>query len=717
MCSNRRGRNALTANNGNSLAPVSGIKMQQSYWRCLLRTLYVFAAIALLSTAFTSSMANEDGSNWALLGNSADQHYHSNLSQINRHTVSRLGLAWSTRIPSPDGLVGNPLIEHGVIYQSGPRGEIYANELKTGRSLWVFRPPYRYPKASRGFLTHWASRFNRGLALTDGLVIVGTGNCQLIAVDQKTGKERWRATACNPLYEGITGAPRVGGGMVFIGQGCGDSGVARGHVDAFDARTGRHIWRFYTVPGDPTKPQSSLYEDAAKTWGKDWYSKTHGCGSPWDAMVYDPKLNLLYIGTGGPAPFTPTQRGADAGDELFTNAVVALNARTGHYVWHFTETPHDGWNYEASVGLLVANLPYRGHQRRVVISVPKNGFLYVLDAKTGKFLSGSAYAPINWASGLTRNGRPKVLPIARYWEMPDKCSIVVPSNIGEHSWEAMAFNPRDHLLYIPVEVMPTRMCQLAGEQVGGVSMDFYAGKTADGKITAHGELVAWDPASQSARWRVTHSFPVDGGVLQSGDLVFQGAANGRFSAYDAYTGKRLWSVQLDGVVRAAPSTVLLNGVQYLIVASGNTASSIIGTYVPRYSVASALRRAPSRLLAFTLGGKERLPVPKSSPPIPRPAVPRFADAISEKGGRLFEANGCVDCHGLQAQSAWGSAPDLRYSTPDPTIMHKIVVRGIFYQHGMPRYKDLSGADIRAIYAFVINEAWNAYGRQKLKQGK
>jgi quinohemoprotein ethanol dehydrogenase len=273
--------------------------------------------------------------------------HHAELGQINRASVSKLGLAWAVDMPTTNGLVGNPLIKDGVIYQGGPFGQIYANDLKTGKQLWVFKA--EMPVTGTSFSNYIAYHMNRGIALSGDDVIIAA-NCDLIAVDQKTGKLHWRSQSCDAKGDdvGITAAPRVGDGLVFTGNACMDAGDGRGFVDAFDIRTGERSWRFYTAPNDPSKPQDSpLYEMAAKTWGEDWYGKTKGCASVWEAITFDQKLHQVYIGTGGPSPWQPSNRGKNAGDELFTNSIVALDARTGAYKWHFKQVPHDAWNYEA----------------------------------------------------------------------------------------------------------------------------------------------------------------------------------------------------------------------------------------------------------------------------------------------------------------------------------------------------------------------------------
>ena len=237
----------------------------------------VIVMLVGLATPLCFATTKVRDTDWDLLGNSPEMQHHSDLAQINHATVRQLGLAWSVDIPSVDGLVGNPLVKDGLVYQSGARGRIFANDLRTGASRWAYEADYRF---NNQLNLAFGGRYNRGLALAAGFAIVATGDCRLIAVDQKTGKKAWEVQSCNPKQQyTITGAPRVGGGLVYIGNSCLDSGETRGYVDAFDAKTGKQAWRFYTVPGDPSlPPESDVYRMAEKTWGTSWYSKTKGCG-------------------------------------------------------------------------------------------------------------------------------------------------------------------------------------------------------------------------------------------------------------------------------------------------------------------------------------------------------------------------------------------------------------------------------------------------------
>ncbi|MDR3449773.1 MAG: PQQ-binding-like beta-propeller repeat protein [Alphaproteobacteria bacterium] len=669
------------------------------------------AGLTLTLLAAACGHRGPDNTDWEFLGNSSDMQHHSELGEISKDSVKGLGLAWSADMPTPDGLVGNPLVKDGIVFQGGPSGQIFANDVRSGKQLWTFGAAYD-DQSKQTVTGYWARRMNRGVALWGDKAIIATGDCRLIAVNQKTGKQVWTATSCDStqMY-GITSAPRVGDGMVFTGNACMDSGSTRGYVDAFDAETGKHKWRFFTVPGDPSKPQdNAVYTKAEKTWGTNWYGKSHGCGSVWDGLTYDSKLHQLVFGVGGPSPFDPTRRALDAGDELFTNSVVAVDGRTGAYKWHFKETPNDGWNYDASVGIMIADLPIDGQSRHVVLSVPKNGFAYVFDAQTGKYLKGSQVAPMNWAKGLDANGRPIPDKQGMYWLNRSQANVVLPSLAGSHGWEALAYDPVSHLVYIPTMVMPTSVKNDSRDWLGGILMDFYYGSSGDPKWKSYGNVVAWDPVAGSVKWRSQNTpLPINGGLLHTaGGLVFQGMADGRLVAFDEATGKEVWSHQTGGAIRGAPSSVMVDGAQYIIVATGNGAASATGSYFAKYNSTEASRTAP-RLLAFRLGGNAPYPALNKVIPIPTPPAPRQDLALADEGKVLFETNGCVDCHGIKAQSSGGTIPSLNRMPPNDLAMLKSVVQhGALAQGGMPKFKDITDLQARQLFAYIINEAWDAH---------
>lgn len=662
----------------------------------------VAASLAMLVAGCSRDPRNTD---WAVLGNGSQMQHHADLTQINKQSVGKLGLAWAVEMPTSYGLVGNPLIHDGVVFQGGPGGRIFANDLKTGRLLWQFAASY--PEGTtegQSFGGYWARQFNRGVALYRDKVIIATGDCRLAAVDQKTGKPRWEAQVCDSRLDyGIAGAPRVGGGMVFIGNSNQELGTQRGYVDAYDAETGQRRWRFYTVPGDPATETDPFYQKIAKTWGTGWYAKTHGPGAPWDAMTYDEKLDQLIIGTGALGPGEPSARAADAGDELFTNSVVAVDARTGKYRWHAKQVPHDGWNYEAAVGLMVADVPVKGKPHHVVVSVPKQGFAYVYDAATGKFLSGTQYVDVAWAKGLDANGRPIFNPDGMYWNRPGQDTLVLPGGMGAHGWEALAFNPKTNLLYVPTMVLPVA-------RTAEGAYDWLYGDRPDAKVRPSGQVVAIDLASHAVKWRTTTSrLPVNGGLLHTaGGLVFQGVADGRLLAFDEATGKILWSRQTGGAIRAAPSTVMLDGQQYIVVATGNGAASASASLVSRYS-STPESRTPPRLLAFKLGGTAAYPALANLQPAPPPPVPRQNAALAKRGETLFAIYQCEYCHGTDGgASVGGGVANLNRTQVDLATFKGVVQGGDRRSNGMPQFKGMSDAEAEALYAYIINTAWDVH---------
>jgi quinohemoprotein ethanol dehydrogenase len=348
------------------------------------------------------------------------------------------------------------------------------------------------------------------------------------------------------------------------------------------------------------------------------------------------------------------------------------------------------------------------------MTAPKNGFFYVLDAATGAFLSANNFTPVNWASRIDpKTGRPVTIADANWWEKPDAKTIASPGPLGAHNWQAMAFNPATRLVYIPVLIAPTLVTINKKAAVGGASFDPYYGLGDDPKWKAFGELVAWDPVTQRARWRAHRKLPINGGLMSTaGNLVFQGTADGYFEAYRADDGAKVWSLFVGESIMGAPTTVTVDGEQVVLVPAGNSASVVLGTYMARLS-STPSTRGTSRLLAFKLGGTATLaatkPIVLSMPP--RPKQPA---ELAEKGAILFEQNFCVDCHGYSAESASGSIPDLRNSSAQThDTFEAIVIGGLRKDKGMPRF-EIPLADVQAIHAYLINQAWAGYEAQKAR---
>jgi quinohemoprotein ethanol dehydrogenase len=475
------------------------------------------------------------------------------------------------------------------------------------------------------------------------------------------------------------------------------------------------VWRFYTVPGDPSKPfESPIQEKAAKTWTGEWW-KIGGGGTVWDTIVYDPELDLLYVGVGNGTPWDRRVRSPQGGDNLFTGSVVALKPDTGEYVWHYQETPGDAWDFDSAEPIILANLTIGQSSRKVLLHAPKNGFFYVLDRATGEVISAKPYAAVSWASGVDLNtGRPIENANARY-EAPGKGMPVAPGPLGGHSWHSMSYSPLTGLVYIPVQdagffyKSDEHFRQKALAFNSGI--DFVAGgmpqapeikKSILGSIKGH--LSAWDPVQQKEVWRVERSSPVNGGVLSTaGNLVFEGTAQGNLEAYRADTGERLWSADTQSGVVAAPIAYAVNGEQYVAVVVGWGGAFPLAT--GELALKSGRSQNISRVLAFKLGGKVNLPpLPEFSQPQLKPPRSTGNSSTVQKGEGLYQRY-CSNCHGDVAVSG-GVLPDLRYSrTLENDQWFDAVLKGILRQGGMVSFdKELTRDDAAAIRAYVIARA-------------
>ncbi|MGE3599232.1 MAG: PQQ-dependent dehydrogenase, methanol/ethanol family [Dehalococcoidia bacterium] len=651
-------------------------------------------------------------SDWRLIGGNEYEQHYSELNQINDQTVKDLQLAWFADMPTRDGLTGVPIVADGVVYQSGGLGKAWAHDVRTGKLLWTFDAGIQFPM---DVIPSWGARLSRGLAIWEDKVLKATGDCRLFALDRKTGAKIWEAEPCDVAqYKAITGAPRVGDGKVFIGNSNADSGIGRGHVDAYDIATGKHLWRFYTIPGDPAKGfENEAMEMASKTWGKEYW-KTSGGGSTWEGITYDPRTDLVYIGTDGPSPFAPSQRPQGAGDELFTNAIIAVKADTGEYVWHYSTTPGDGWNYSSTLPVVLADLSIDGAVHPVVMNSPKNGFFYVHDARTGKLLNEpKPIIPVNWASRIDMaTGRPVVLDEAKYWLKGDLGkSVVSPSPMGARNWMPMSYSPKTGFVYIPTTDYPAELEVDRANLIGGLNIDFFYGLTHG--LPFKGSMVAWDPVKQVARWRLDVGRPYQGGALSTaGNLVFQGTSSGRFNAYRADTGERLWSFETGSGILGGASTVEIGGEQMVLVAAGSGSTSSV-VFAPGFSDRT---EGPPRLLAFSLRGKAQLPpVPKPDAlPLPEPPLPDPNAALARQGRTIWDLNGCELCHGVRAAGGLGSIPDVRRLTAAKYELFAQIVRGgLFKTNGMPVFADAIREDqLPALKAYILEQAWRGYREQQ-----
>jgi PQQ-dependent dehydrogenase (methanol/ethanol family) len=556
---------------------------------------------------------------------------------------------------------------------------------------------------------------NRGVAIYRGKVFVGALDGRLIALDAKSGARVWEtATVDTSKPYSITGAPRIAKGMVLIGNGGAEMGV-RGYVSAYDAERGTLKWRTYTVPGDPALPaESEAMRVAAGTWKGRWWEGGGG-GTPWDAIVYDPELDLVYVGTGNGAPWYRNLRSPGGGDNLYLSSILALQAADGKQVWHFQTTPGDNWDYTATQPLMLATLAINGRSRRVIMQAPKNGFFYVLDRETGQFISAKPFAHMTWASGIDSvSGRPIESPSAYAGMNP---VLVSPDPSGAHGWHPMAFNPGTGLVYLPVRDRTTFLHRpdstwrpATTKRNDGVNRR-YAGpllKLLSAQPPPVGRLVAWDPVAQAARWTVDHPVLMSGGVLATaGNLVFQGRSDGVFLAYRATDGAKLWEFDAGTGIMAPPVTYLLGDQQYLTLMVGWGGD--MGLINP--PILGPIKRGYARILTFAIGGTARVNAPSfghAGPPSPALTTSTSAATLAE--GRALYDTFCYMCHGIAVVA--GALPDLRYATAQ-THGHfdAIVLKGERQSLGMPSFGDLISAEqARAIQAYVLSRAAESASR-------
>lgn len=681
---------------------------EPSYWA--LRRLLLWA-VALAFSTYSHAQgaidearlksAAQDSANWLTHGRTYHEERFSPLSQINDQNVSRLGLAWYHDYGSTIGLESTPLVVDGVMYTSGVWNILHAFDAKTGRELWRYDP--QVPRYWMRYMC--CGPANRGPAFWKGKVYSATIEGRLIAVDASTGKLLWQVQTTDPtLPYSITGAPRVIRGKVIIGNAGSEFGV-RGYVTAYDAETGRKIWRFYTVPGDPSKGPDGEVSDsalkmAAKTWTGEWWKVGAG-GTAWDAFAYDPEINLLYIGVGNGSPWARALRSPGGGDNLFLSSIVAVNADTGEYVWHYQEVPGDNWDYTATQQITLADIRIDGELRKVLLHAPKNGFFYVIDRATGKLLSAKNFVPVNWASHIDlQTGRPVERPENYY--SAEQARHIWPAHFGAHNWQPMSYSPMTGLVYIPAqetsfpyshesELIPRRMDW-------NVRFNPNAKPDPTTPPPNKGRLIAWNPVTQQEAWSVEHQSPWNGGTLSTaGNLVFQGAGDGRFVAYRADTGQKLWEMPIHTGAVAGPISYAIDGEQYIAVSAGWAGSiAIIGGMAPTHL-------APSRMLVFKLDGKAKLPPPPPRVRTTPPALSASKETIA-RGAQLYSAN-CRICHGANVVSG-GMTPDLRFMTAETHQQFKdIVLYGARARDGMAPFADkLTVEDAEAIHAYIIEES-------------
>jgi quinohemoprotein ethanol dehydrogenase len=668
---------------------------------------------------------------WISHGRTYSEQRFSPLSQINLDTVKDVGIAWSAQLDTSRGMEATPIVVDGVMYLTSAWSVVYAYDAVSGERLWKFDPKV---EKARG-VSACCDVVNRGVAIWEGMIYVGTIDGRLIALDASRDKgvttqasEKIKA----PVWETvtvdqskpytITGAPRVVKGKVIIGNGGAEYGV-RGYVSAYDAKTGELAWRFYTTPNPKKEPDGAasdrVFADKANaSWGDsgEW-TETGGGGTAWDAMAYDPDLDILYVGIGNGSPWNRERRDPSGGDNLFLSSILALKPDTGEYVWHYQTTPGDSWDYTATQHIILADIKIGDRVRKVAMQAPKNGFFYVLDRETGELISADKYqSDVNWASHVDlATGRPVETPGVRYLESP---FMSIPGPLGSHNWHPMSFSPDTGLVYIPAQTLPQIFADQAdfayrpGFWNTGVEFAAAPGPTPTlnerlaARAALKGQLVAWDPVAKAPRWVVDYPHPWNGGVLSTaGGLVFQGGLDGKFRAYDAAKGgAAVWEIDAQYPVLSGPISYEINGEQYIAVTAG------WGTALPVTGGGNPLPRIGSpelgRVLVFKIGGKVELE-PYEVFEVDRiPATEDFGSAAQVEYGRVLYDRNCQVCHGGLVVSS-GVIQDLRWAQT-PGVRQdfaEVVLGGKYASAGMASFAAvLNETDAEAIRAYIINRA-------------
>lgn len=684
----------------------------------LLRLLSA-AALLLLSPALPAQPANvdqarlraaeTDGSNWLSWGRTYSEQRFSPLTQINADNVDQLGLAWYHDLDTFRGVEGTPVVVDGVMYTTSAWNLTYALNAATGELLWSFDP--ETPRAWGRYAC--CDAVSRGLAVWEGKVIIATLDGRLIALDAATGLPQWSTQTFDKSWPyTITGAPRVFDSKVVIGNGGADMGV-RGFVSAYDVDTGAELWRFWTVPGNPAEGfESEAMRMAAETWNGEWW-KLGGGGTVWDSIVYDPDLNLVYLGVGNGSPLAVEYRSPGGGDNLFLASIVAVNADTGEYVWHYQQVPGEKWDYTATQPMMLAELELYGETRKVLMQAPKNGFFYVLDRATGELLSAREFVPNFWASHIDMTtGRPVVNPEA---DFGTDTVLISPAAGGGHNWEPMSYSPLTGLVYFTVQEdwltysVAQNWSPRAFRSNAGWGFEANAERrnyfTSEMNKRRKAWLTAWDPVRQQEAWRVQHSDIGSGGTLATaGNLVAQGSIDREFVLYRADNGAKLWSMDIQNVALAGPITYSVAGEQYIAVNAGWGGGRAL---IARLS-GTNLQVSPARVLVFKLGGNAVLPPLEdvsTLPPQP-PALTANEDVV-QRGASLYSQT-CQQCHGLNAT---GGLVDLRFMTPQVHAdFNAIVLEGSRTDKGMASFADvLSRDEADAIHHYLISRANEDWG--------
>jgi len=654
------------------------------------------ATAALAAVAFLDDSklrAAEIGdSDWITHGRTYGEQRFSPLSQIDSGNVANLRLAWTFFTGQSRGHQATPIAVDGVLFFTASWSIVFAVDARNGAELWRYDPKVP-PEAARKAC---CDVVNRGVAVYKGRIFSASLDGRLFALDAKSGKLLWETVTVDQAKPyTVIGAPRVVKGRVLIGN----SGVApgvRGYLSAYHPDSGEMLWRTYTVPGDPGEGfATSALQKATATWKGDDSWAEGGGGAVADSMAFDPKLDLLYVGTGrGPA--ASGAAGRQRGESLYTSSILALRPDTGELAWYYQTTPADAGDFGATQQLVLADLTIEGKLRKVLMQASKNGFFYVIDRDTGKLISAEHYVETTWASGVDRAGG---RPLRRAgFDSNEDPALVRPTKFGAHDWQPVSFNPQTGLVYFAAQEI------LSGYRFGKAS-ERQTGQTGAARASelltpeaVSGQLLAWDPVGQREAWRHPFAQAWNGGTLSTaGNLVFEGSADGRFLALDASSGKELWETRTGGASGAGPITYEVDGKQYVTLVSGwNGAAVMTGADAAMLTGGEERGRVLTYTLAAPASGSQ-------------PSAEDFAELLGnpgalQKGERLYREH-CAVCHESAALSGGPPGHGLRGDKLGYEDFDAVVRRGLRASKGMPDLgRWLTAKDTRLIKSYLEQPA-------------
>ena len=662
--------------------------------------------------------ADKEPQNWLSHGRDYNEQRYSPLNKINKNTINKLELEWSIDMDTTRGLEATPIVDNGIMFVTSAWSIIYAIDAKTGKSLWVYDP--EVPKV-------WSKKaccdvVNRGAAVWKGFVFLATLDGRLLKLKAKSGEVVWEINTIidRELDYTITGAPRIANNKIFIGNGGADMGGVRGYVSAYDTESGNLIWRFYTIPGDPSKPfEHEELNEAAKTWNGQWWLMGGG-GTVWNSIVYDPDFNQVYLGTGNGQPWNIEIRSPGGGDNLYLSSIVALDADSGEMKWYYQTTPEDKWDFTATQDIMLAEMNVDGEDKKVLMQAPKNGFFYVIDRENGELLRAHNYVPTNWATHIDlETGRPVINEDKDYIQKPE---WVLPGSYGGHNWQAMSYDPNLGLVYIPTHEVAGIFVPIKGYYkmkpgTFNTGTDFYvndAAATMSGIPPVTGAIKAFDPLTGETKWSVAHNHFWNGGTLSTaGGITFQGNSSGRFVAYDSENGTILWSKEVQTGMIAPPITYEIDGEQYVAILAGDggAGNSVGDNFGADKEIAAVLYGNEGRLLSFKIGGKSKLPVlERKNKIIPEQPIINASSEDILMGEKLY-SNYCGACHGAGVRGK--TIVDLRYLSKDKhKNFNAIVLEGLLEENGMANFSNLiNQKETDQIHSFIISTATKAREEQ------